>query len=102
MLKRMNIGSLIGLAGFAGSANAGPALPAGGSGQFDLFTNFLQDLVDFLSGPFGTAAVIVIIIGGVLAWSYAPKEGVMGWVMRAAVAAIVIFNVGAWIVGLRG
>lgn len=102
MLQRTNIALLTALATLAGSAHAGPILPAGGSGPFAFFNNFLQELVDFMSGPFGTAAVIVSIIVGFVSWIFLPKEGIMGVVMRVVVTAIVILNVGAWVVAMRG
>lgn len=101
MLQRINIALLIGLAMVAEAAHAGPQLPNGGSGVFAFFASLLQDLVDFMSGPFGTAAVIVSTIVGFVTWVFAPKEGVMGVVLRVVVAAIVILNIGTWIVALR-
>lgn len=102
MLQRIPIALLIGLAALAESAHAGPTLPDGGSGPFAFFANFLQDLVDFMSGPFATAAIIVSIIIGFVGWTFAPKEGVMGVVLRVVVSAIVILNIGAWVIALRG
>lgn len=102
MLQRTKNALLIGLTTMATAAHAGPALPAGGTGPFSLFTNFLQDLVDFMSGPFGTATAIISAIIGFATWTYAPKEGVMGVVIRVVVFSIVSLNIGAWVVAMRG
>lgn len=91
-----NIKLFAAITGFTGvieSAYAGANLPSGGGSTFQVFVKWLQNFVDFMTGPFGTAAVAVSIIVAFVTWSYAPKEGLMGTVMRSVVSGIVIINV---------
>ena len=101
MLQRINIAILLTLAAMAGPAKAGPELGSGGGGTFAFFNELIQDWVDFMTGPYAKAAVIGSIILAFAGWSYAPKEGIMGHVIRIVVSGIVILNVGAWMGALQ-
>ena len=79
------------------AANATPTLPSGGGSTFQIFTTWAQNFIDFMAGPFGSAAVIVSIIIAFVTWSYAPKEGIMGAVLRTVVTGIVILNIATWV-----
>jgi type IV secretory pathway VirB2 component (pilin) len=82
---------------FANDAMAGPSIGSGGGTAYTKLTAWLQNFVDFMSGPFGIAVVVVSIILAFSVWAFAPKEGIAGPVMRIVVAAVVIVNVGTWL-----
>lgn len=83
-------------------AQSGPNIGSGGGSGFSIMKRWLQNWVDFMSGPFAIAAVITSIILAYLAWAFMPKEGVVGPTVRVVVAGIVILNVGVWISTLVG
>jgi len=83
---------------YAQSVNIG----SGGGSGFSIMKKWLQNWVDFMSGPFAVAAVITSIIIAYCAWAFAPKEGVVGPTVRIVVAGIVILNVGVWLSTLAG
>lgn len=79
------------------AAHAGPSIGTGGGTAYAKLTGWLQNFVDFMSGPFGIAVVIVSIILAFSVWSFAPKEGIAGPILRLVVSAVVILNVGTWL-----
>ncbi|RZI40354.1 hypothetical protein EGT07_23720 [Herbaspirillum sp. HC18] len=81
----------------ATAAHAGPSIGTGGGTAYSKLTTWLQNFVDFMSGPFGLAVVIISIIIAFSVWAFVPKEGIAGPVLRVVVAAIVIINVGTWV-----
>lgn len=81
---------------------AGPTLGTGGGGSFTLARQWMQNFVDFISGPFGTAAVVISIILVFLAWAYMPKDGIMGPMVRVATGGIVVINVATWLASFSG
>lgn len=81
---------------------AGPTLGTGGGTSFTLARTWMQNFVDFISGPFGTAAVIISIVLAFIMWSYMPKDGIMGPLVRVAGSAIVVINVATWLASFNG
>lgn len=67
-----------------------------GSGGFTNITTLLQSWVNFMVGPYGKAVVAGSIIIGVTAWAVMPKEGILGYAIRGAVAGAVVFNIVTW------
>jgi len=66
------------------------------SGGFGKVTELLQGWVDFMVGPYGKAVVVGSMIIGVTTWAVLPKEGILGYAIRGAVAGAVILNVTVW------
>ena len=65
-------------------------------GTFGKLTELLQKWIDFMTGPYAKAAIAGILIVGVIAWAYAPREGIVGVAIRALVAGVVVVNIAAW------
>lgn len=65
--------------------------------QWTQLTTWFQSFVSFINGPFGTAVVVVSLIIAFTVWNFAPREGIVGPIMRIVVSAIVILNVATWI-----
>lgn len=65
--------------------------------SFTAITKIMQSFVDFMTGPFGKAAVVISIVAAFVTWVFAPKEGIFGPVLRVVVAGIAIMNAAAWI-----
>lgn len=101
MLNKIKASAFFALVILSGAAMAGPELPNGGGGTFTALRTWLQSFVDFMAGPFGTAAIIVSIIIGFLTWAYAPKEGIVGTVLRVVVSGIVILNASTWVMSFQ-
>ena len=74
-----------------------------GTGFFAGLVNFMQEIVDFMSGPY---AIFAIIMGGALAiglWIFTPKEsGVMQWVFRVLFGGIMLLNLGGIVAYVAG
>lgn len=64
---------------------------------FDLIVEWFQSFVDFMAGPAGIAVVVTSLVVAVGTWVFAPREGLLGPVLRVAVGALVILNIGTWI-----
>lgn len=79
------------------AAWAGYNIGTGGGTTWAWLRQIMQDFVDFIDGPFGTAAVVVSIVLAFAAWIFAPKEGIMGPVLRICVAAVAILNIATWL-----
>lgn len=77
----------------ASNAIAGPTLPGGGGDLFAKAKEWFQNYVDFMSGPFGWAVVIVSAVVVLATWAAVPKEGIMGNALRVVVAGLGIVNV---------
>ena len=91
------------LAGFSSCAYAGPpSIGNGGGSAFGLMRTWIQNFIDFVGGPFGIAAVVVAIILAFLAWSYAPKDGIIGPLVRVVTAGLVVINVSTWVASFGG
>jgi hypothetical protein len=68
------------------------------TGPFALLTNWMQTFVDFMDGPAGIAVVVISLVAGVATWIWAPKSGAVGLILRIIMGAIVIMNIGTWMV----
>ncbi|MDE9686124.1 hypothetical protein L2W90_23715 [Citrobacter freundii] len=84
--------------------NSTVKLPSAGGGEiYTVFTQKMQDFVDFLGGP-GMLAVIFISLVVILSlWSINPKSaGLLGWLSRTVAAALLLFNIGTVLIYLKG
>lgn len=82
-------------------AMAGTDLGDGGGATFAQLRAWMQDFVDFIDGPFGLAAVVISIVVAFTVWVFAPKEGIMGPVLRVVIAGVAILNVAVMLASLR-
>ena len=82
---------------FPVAAMAGVDIGTSGSAGFATIEKWLQSFVNFMDGPGGLAVVVISVIVAVGAWMFAPKDGMMGPILRVVVGAIVIINVGTWV-----
>lgn len=65
--------------------------------------SFLQDVVNWVSGPIAVGFSFLSIAGMAIVWAYEPKmTGAMGAFFRVIVAVIIILNVGVWITAYQG
>jgi type IV secretory pathway VirB2 component (pilin) len=74
-----------------GAAHAAP------EANFNDVKNFLQVFLNFMTGPFGKAVVIISIVAAFATWVFAPKDGIFGPILRVVVAGIAILNASAWV-----
>jgi len=88
--------AILGIMMGAQAAFAGYSIGSGGGGTFALLRTWFQDFVDFMDGPFGIAAVVISLVLAFATWAFAPKEGIVGPVLRIAMSGIVILNVATW------
>jgi type IV secretory pathway VirB2 component (pilin) len=84
------------------AASSSAHATAATNGDFTGITKFLQKFVDFMTGPFGRAAVVISIIAAFTTWVFAPKDGIFGPVLRVVAAGIAIMNAAIWIGQLGG
>ncbi len=84
------------------NAFAGVSVGKGGGAGFDIVTKWMQNWVDFMSGPFGIVVVVTSLLIAFGTWSLLPKEGIVAPVVRVVVSAIVVLNVGTWITTFQG
>lgn len=76
-----------------GNAFAGPPLPSGGGDLFAKAKAWFQFYVDFMTGPFGWAIVIVSAVIVLATWAIIPKDGFVGNALRVVVAGLGIVNI---------
>jgi type IV secretory pathway VirB2 component (pilin) len=77
----------------ANAAADSPSIGNGGGTLYTKFTAWLQNFSDFITGPFGIAVVIISVVLAFAAWAFAPKDGIMGPLVRIVTAGIAIINV---------
>jgi type IV secretory pathway VirB2 component (pilin) len=90
------VGSAVSLTLLSSMAHANPTADLSG------LTGLLQSFVDFMTGPFGKAAVVISIIVAFVTWIFAPREGIFGPVLRVVVAGIAVMNAAIFVTGLGG
>lgn len=88
----------------ASSAHAAYDIGAPDSGSpLESINTFLQDVVNWVSGPIAVGFSFLSIAGMAVTWAVAPKMiGAMGTFFRVIVAVIIILNVGVWITAYQG
>lgn len=94
LMSMLGAASLLPASAMAQSTNFN--IGAASGAQWSQLTIWLQSFVSFINGPFGTAVVVVSVVLAFAAWVFAPKEGIVGPVLRIVTAAIVILNVATW------
>ena len=70
-----------------------------------LFRNlevFVNDFARFMTGPVGLAVMLTSIVVAFATWSFAPKNGIFGPVLRVRASGIVIINAGTFIAAIGG
>lgn len=84
--------------------NSTVKLPSAGGGEiYTIFTQKMQDFIDFLGGPGMLALIFVSLVAVVGLWSINPKSaGLLGWLARTVAGAIFLFNVGTVLLYLKG
>ena len=78
---------------YAEGYNIGTADPA----LFGKITKFLQDVVNFMTGPYGKAVVIISLCLAVSVWIFSPREGWIGFFGRAFAGGQLLLNVSLWL-----
>lgn len=88
----------------AATGNSTVTIPDSGGGEiYSTFARYMQDLVNFLGGSGVLFAVFVSAAVAVCIWIFAPKNsGLMGWLVRIVIGAIVLFNLAVIILYFRG
>lgn len=75
-----------------------------GTGPLAGIANFLQEIVDFMSGPWALFVLAGGVIFAIVLWIWAPREnGAMAGMFRAIFGGVIILNVGgviAWVAGM--
>lgn len=99
-LSALVVLALLALLPFAVLAEA-PQLPRPG-GIFDHPTEFLQEAVDFVLGPWVMGVGILLLVTCLIGWNLAPKEGFLGPAMRWAGTFIGMVFAGAIVVQIMG
>ncbi len=72
----------------------------GGNLDFGRVNAILLQFQNFMTGPFGRAAVVISIVAAFVTWVFAPKEGIFGPVLRVVVAGIAVLNATIFVTGL--
>ncbi|PYD79785.1 hypothetical protein CFR80_14625 [Komagataeibacter oboediens] len=76
-------------------ASPGYSVQTQGSGILSNIASTMQDIGNFMSTTMGELAVVGGFVVAALLWAFAPKSGAVGYAVRAAIAAIIIFNITA-------
>lgn len=81
----------------------GTDLGAPSSGFFAKFGKFMQQIVDFLEGPWGTFVAIVGLAAAATIWALGSRndEG-MGKTAKVIIAVLLILNIPALVIALKG
>ncbi|WP_256940556.1 hypothetical protein [Acetobacter persici] len=76
-------------------ASPGYQVQTKGSGILSNISATMQDIGNFMSTTMGELAVLGGFVVAAVLWAFAPKSGAVGYAVRAAIAAIIIFNLTA-------
>lgn len=75
----------------------------GGSGPLGQITQFLQDVADWITGPFGLFCVGIALFGAVIAWNKAPQQSEwVGKTVRALLSALCVLGIGGFLTWMAG
>ena len=84
--------------------HAGYNIESHGTTSGSIFTrlvDFMQDVVDFMDGPWAIGLIIVgVVVAGTL-WVFAPDNRHLGKALKAVAVGFVLFDVGLLISYLR-
>lgn len=61
---------------------------------FDKVSLWMSDFLNFMQGQFGPWVVALGIVVAFAVWMWAPRDGVMGPLMRVVLTGLVVMNVG--------
>lgn len=81
----------------AGYANAAFDIGKTKSSEFSIFTAWIQNYIDFMTGPFALAGVVIGAVCALLTWIVLPKEGIIAWGVRIVIGGLAILNLGSFI-----
>jgi len=85
-------------------AQAAVDIGSAGTGPLAGVVAFLQEIVDFMSGPFALFVLAGGLVSAICLWMWAPREnGAMSGMFRALFAGVLILNIGgiiAWAAGM--
>jgi type IV secretory pathway VirB2 component (pilin) len=95
MARAIRVSTLV-----AGIALSLACSSAHAAANFTAITQFLQTFLDFMTGSFGKAVVVISIIAAFCTWVFAPKDGIFGPVLRVVVAGLAITNASIWLTQL--
>jgi len=89
--------------GFA-AYGAAPELPASGCANlFQSLISFLQDWIDFISGPIAVAMAFFGLVVAAIIWVFAANASVVVFIgLRAAVAGYFLLNIAALLQSVSG
>lgn len=92
---KFTLSSIVYLYTHAALAANDVSLPSPSSSFLQKITSWLQDVVDFVGGAGVLFIAFVSAAAGIGLWVIAPKSGsgALGWVFRACVGAIGLFNI---------
>jgi type IV secretory pathway VirB2 component (pilin) len=100
MFKHFN--HMLFLAVIASPAFAGTDIGAPSSGFFAKMGKWLQEIVDFLEGPFGLFVCVAGLAMALLVWAVGTKSGEgLGMLGRVTIAVLLIINIPALVVSLQ-
>ncbi|MCZ4283092.1 hypothetical protein O4H49_20070 [Kiloniella laminariae] len=72
---------------------------SGGARGIEKFEAYFQDWINFATGPYALAVVVVSVVAAVTIFVCAPKQGPMAIFARAAIGGIVLINITSFIAG---
>lgn len=92
---KFTLSSIVYLYTHAALAANDVSLPSPSASFLQKITSWLQDVVDFIGGAGVLFIAFVSAAAGIALWVLAPKSGgaALGWVFRACVGAIGLFNI---------
>lgn len=118
MLAAVLLGGVQGTANATASSNAAAAFEANVgqvgdlttsiddddplSGLFTRLDSFVKNFARFMTGPVGLAVMLTSIVVAFATWSFAPKNGIFGPVLRVMASGIAIINAGTLIASISG
>ncbi|WP_282611030.1 hypothetical protein [Pelagibius sp. Alg239-R121] len=72
---------------------------SGGARGIGKMEDYLQDWINFATGPWGLVVIVGGLILGASMWALAPRGGGLGIALRAAAAGLLIVNLGTVVAG---
>jgi hypothetical protein len=73
----------------------------GADGPLSGLIDGMQSIMNFFTGPMAVFALAASLMVAVAMWMFAPKEGMMGSILRVIAGGILILNIPGWVVWLQ-
>lgn len=73
-----------------------------GASAINPLIGFLNNIAQFLTGPWAVFIVMAALVLAIGSWIWAPDNKAIGWLLRAVAGGILLLTMGSWLSGIGG